>query len=757
MGLIKSLPPRASKESDASILSKSKSSKPVAPVVKGGKGVYDSVSNIVALVASKLGKYENQYELIRDEDAVVKYFDEIVKNGIGAIDTETTSLDPMTCTLAGVCLYTPNHKPCYIPINHVSYVTGVLSKNQIKAELIKEQLQRCNDSGVKWVMHNSKYDTRVIRHQVGIRIKPFWDTYLAARCLNENESAALKSLHLKYCSSQDSEALSFDKLFDGVVFTQVPITTAYLYAAGDPLKTFELYEFQKKYLNRKTLPGCYNVFMNIEMPLVLVVADMEDAGVGLDIEYASELSEKYNKQLTEAQETFYSTLDMYSSEIDAYKAKVINHKLSDPVGIGSSTQIAVILYDILKVEPPDPKKPRGTGEDILLQIDSPICKAILDYRGIAKLLSTYIDKLPNVVNPTTGNIHCSLNQYGADTGRFSSSDPNLQNIPSHNKDIRKMFIPKKGHVLISSDFSQQEPRTLAHMSGDAGLKQAYIDGKDIYAWIASSIYSVPYDECKEFRPDGTKNPEGKKRRDSVKPVILGIMYGRGTKSIAEQLGITTRQAQDIIDKFFKSFPMVKTWMDEVLTNARINGYVETAWGRKRRLPDVQLEPYEFTLDEKSTANFDPLDFSSECSEPTIDEELKAYYIKKLESKWSIKDRLIIKDEARAKHGLTIKDNGGFIADAERQCVNSIIQGSAADMSKVAMILIGNDEEFARLGGRLLIPVHDELIAEAPIENAKAAADRMTKLMIQAAEGVITVPMSCDAEITDRWYGEVLVL
>lgn len=758
MALLKNLPPRATRQSDAAIVSKAAKSKSVAPTIKGGgKGIYDKISTIIAIVNTKLGRYKEKYVLLRDEESVNNYFQAIIDSGKGAIDTETDSLDPITCNLAGVCLYTPGQKPAYIPMHHISYITGVESANQVDDKVVKKCLEACHEADVKWVMHNGKYDIRVLKNKLGIKVKCWWDTMLAAKCLNENESAALKDLHLKYCKTEDTESLTYDKLFDGVPFTQVPISTGYLYAAGDGVKTWELMEFQQQYLNEEKLPGPYEVFRNIEMPLVPVIADMEDAGISLDMEFAAELSEKYNKQLKEREERFYSVLSMYSKEIEDYKRKNPGHKLSDPVSIGSATQIAIVLYDILGLTSPDPKKPRGTGEEILLALNVPLSSAILEYRETAKLLSTYVDKLPRVVNPQTGKIHCSFHQYGAATGRLSSSDPNLQNIPSHNKEIRRMFSASKGCVLISSDFSQQEPRTLAHMSKDQNLIQAYKDGKDIYAWIAEKIYKVPYEECKEFRPDGTKNDEGKKRRDSVKSIILGIMYGRGAKAIAEQLGCSTKEAQRIVDQFYDSFPKVRKWMDDTMHKAHITGYVETAWGRKRRLPDLLLEPYEFKMLDSQPMDFDPLSFDS--LEPVsfdVPEKTKKEYIKRLDSTWSMKEKRNIITEAKQR-GISIKDNGGFIADAERQCINSIIQGSAADMSKLAMIAIGTDERLKQLNCKLLIPVHDEVIAECPEEHAKECAQRLSQLMIEAAASKISVPMKCDAEVTRVWYGEPIAV
>lgn len=509
---------RGSREQDSKLLKKT-STKVIPPAIKGGSGVLDKINSINALVATKLGKYKDKYEIIRDEQALINFIDLCIRNEIVAIDTETTSLEPITTTIAGVCMYTPNHKSVYIPINHVSYITGALCVNQLSASIVSKQLSRLLNT--KIIMHNAKFDIRVIKNQLGVMLTCYWDTMLCAKCLNENESAGLKDLHLKYCNSEDSESLTYEKLFEGLEFTKVPIETAYLYASGDAIKTYELYEFQLLHIQKPHLTRVYDVFKNIEMKVLPVVVDMEETGVNIDLELANELSIKYHKILEEREQKFYETLKDYQKEIDEYKLNNPNHKLTDPINISSPTQLAILLYDILGLDSGDKKNPRGTGVEILNQLNHPLSKVILDYRETSKLLTTYIDKLPTSLNPKTHKIHCSFNQAGTYTGRFSSSDPNLQNIPSHNKEIRKMFVAGKDNVFISADYSQQEPRCLANLSNDEHMINAYKEGKDIYAWIASFIYQLPYEQCLEFNPDGTKNPEGKERRTSVKSIILG--------------------------------------------------------------------------------------------------------------------------------------------------------------------------------------------------------------------------------------------
>ena len=749
MALIK-MPVRSNRQTDSAVVKKSKNKKFEPVGVKGGTDIMAVVNQAVAVAELKLGKYAQDYTLIRDEDNLINYFSSILENGICAIDTETTSLNPITTTLVGVCLYTPNCKPAYIPINHISYITQARTKNQLTESDILKQLSRCND--VKWIMHNAKFDIRVIKNQVGIKLDCYWDTMLAAKCLNENESAALKNLHLKYCKSKDTEALTYESLFSSIPFSLVPIKTAYLYAAGDAIKTFELYEFQKQHLNRRKLPGPYKVFTELEMGVLPVVCDMEDTGITLDVDFCNELSEKYTSMKQASLDRFYSSLEPYADKIAKYRS-VNPNKLDDPIKISSSTQMAILLYDIMGLESPDTNKPRGTGEDIISQFDTEVASCILEYRGIEKLLSTYIDKMPTMMLED-GKIHCSFNQYGAATGRFSSDSPNMQNIPSHNKEIRRMFRASDGCVLVGSDFSQQEPRVLAYVSGDKNMREAYLKGKDIYAWIASFIYHVPYEDCKEFFPDGTTNPEGKKRRQSVKNVILGLMYGRGTKAIADQLNCSIKEAQKVVDKFFNSFPSIQNFVESTQNNAHRNGYVETVWGRKRRLPDMLLDGYEFSyIEGKEPFGFDPLDFNAKLDDgpKEVDVATKKKYTKLLSNAYGWKAKQNIINQA-INEGISIKDNGGKIADASRQCVNSIIQGTSADITKYAMIAIGRDEKLNELGFKLLLQVHDEVIGECPRENAKQCADRLCEVMVNAALDIVDIPMKCDAEITECWYG-----
>jgi DNA polymerase I-like protein with 3'-5' exonuclease and polymerase domains len=294
------------------------------------------------------------------------------------------------------------------------------------------------------------------------------------------------------------------------------------------------------------------------------------------------------------------------------------------------------------------------------------------------------------------------------------------------------------------------------MSKDEKMIKAYRDGKDLYVEIASIAYNLPYDECKEFRADGTRNSKGKERRSAAKAIVLGICYGKGVAAIGEDLRVSKKKAQEIYDKVMVSFPGLRRLMEDSENMARDLGFVTTVWGRKRRLPNMQLPLYEFSYIDGVPKDFDPLFDDEEEFEDgvlEVDEETKQRYLNQLSRIYSWKEKENIK--ARAKEqGILIKDNGGYIAEATRQCVNSRIQGSAADQTKLAMILVGNDQRLKDLRFKLLLAVHDELIGECPKENAKEVTERFAHLMVEAAKD-LSVPSKCDVEITERWYGEPL--
>ena len=761
------------------ILSKKKNKKtPVATVVP--KTIKQKVEYAKDLSLQVFGNKLDKIELVTDPNRIEEYLHNTLKNGILAVDTETNGLDRIDGKIAGICLYTPGEKGIYIPVGHVSYMTNQPLKDNVARETMENFFKVCNEHNVKYILHNAKFDMHILYWMIGVKIVPYWDTLIAGQLLNENEPHGLKVLYQKYCVRADEEqqVAKFNTLFNGIEFNSIPPSVGYMYAAFDPIMTYELYKFQEQYLDKEVGQYCYrkglervaDVFREIEMPLIEVVFDMEVQGVDIDTELAKQLKDKY---------TYYMNL-----AVDNFKAQIIElevagafdelrvkhpdkfNKISElgdiNINIASNAQLVILFYDVLKLDPP--KGQRSVGEEQLKQLHHPLVDCILEYRGMSKLLSTYIEAIPNHIAKKDGKLHANFNQYGAKTGRFSSSDPNLQNIPSKTKklsdgtvidaghDIRQMFIAGEGNVIIGGDFSQQEPRCLAHMSQDENMINAYLHGKDLYATIASKLYNKPYEECKEFRPDGTVNPEGKQRRSSVKPILLGIMYGRGVNSIAEQMNITKEEAQQVINDFYKQFPKVKEFVEFAQENARTYGFVETAWGRKRRLPNMQLDPIEITIENPNLiSTFNPLDFSS-TENTEVSDEVYYKYLRLMNRAYGREAKEKVKQQAKAE-GYKLVDNGGYIADAQRQCVNSIIQGSAADMTKIAMIQIHRNKRLRELGYKLIIPVHDEVLGVCPRENAKEVRDILEYIMVHVVDGKFEIPMKTDIECTYRWYGE----
>lgn len=746
-------------------ITKPKSSKTQVSITDKLKSIYDEVYRI-------LGRYKENTIVIKTKEQLHEYIDSAISNNVIAIDTETNnSLQPLTCKLMGPCIYTPGCKNAYIPINHVNPITRERLDWQLTEADINEKFSRL--ANVPIIMHNGKFDYQVIKCTTGVQLKVYWDTMIAARILDENEKSA--GLKQQYIAKIDPtiEKYSIEHLFEDIEYALVDPEVFALYAATDAYMAYKLYMWQ---LDKFKLPEhkkLFDLFLNVEMPIMEVAAEMELTGICIDQEYAKRLSKKYHDKLVALTEKIDIELSKYdeviakwrTTEEANYKPEKINpktgektfqksksEKLSTPVALTSPTQLAILIYDILKHPAVDKDNPRGTGEDILSKIKLPICDLILEQRGLLKLINTYIDKIPQCICEKDGRLHAHFNQLGADTGRFSSSDPNLQNIPAKEKSIRMLFTASEGYVLVGSDFSQQEPRILANYAQDDNMINAYKDNKDLYATIASGVYNNDYWDNMEFHQDGSPNPQGKKRRKNMKSVLLGIMYGRGVASIADQISGSIQEAQKIIDDFYESFPKVKNWMDTTEEDAYRFGFVEDLWGRRRRLPDIQLPKYEVLLKDdlkNVNLNFNPLIGSLNIVQKQKDPRIVKYE-KLLESCKSREQFHSYKEDAD-KEGVILRDNSGFISQAKRQCVNARVQGGAATMSKKAMIKVYHDEELRRLGFKLMLAVHDELIGECPIENADKVAERLCDLMKVSALPECIVPFKCDPTIEKVWY------
>lgn len=401
-----------------------------------------------------LGKQKDNTLIIKDRQTLHDYISRSIENKIIAIDTETNnSLDPITCKLMGPCIYTPGQKNAYIPVNHISRDTGERLDWQVTEEDIKEEFSRLGDTFI--LMHNGKFDYQVIKCTCGFELNIDWDTMIAAKVLDENERSA--GLKQQYIDKIDPEQEKYDieSLFEGLEYSIIDPDLFALYAATDAFMTYKLYEWQKIQFEAKGNEKLYNMFRTLETPLVKVVAEIELNGVEFDQEYDERLSKKYHRKLDKLDEKINEELSKLKPKIDAWRltedatkkqlsksgkdGKSKSEQLTDPINVASPTQLAILFYDILEVGQIDKKSPRGTGEDILAKIKLPIAELLLERRGLMKLITAFIDSLPGWVNPKDGRIHCHFNAYGAATGRFSSSEPNLQQIPSHNHELRLLF------------------------------------------------------------------------------------------------------------------------------------------------------------------------------------------------------------------------------------------------------------------------------------------------------------------------------
>ena len=437
--------PRGGRKNDSKLLSQKKSRKDSVQVTYiSGDNLRDAVNRAKSMSKRILADVLDRLELVDDFDRLDEYIGIMIENGIGALDVETNGLDTIHDELVGVCLYTPGEKGIYVPINHRSNMTKERIKKQINRKDMKMFLEELIEEEVKIVYHNAKFDIKSLFWQLGVKMEaPEWDTYIAGMLLNENESHSLKELYAKYVKDDEtSEKAKFSSLFKGIPFGLIPPDVAYMYAAYDPIQTYELYEFQKAYLTPGT-PECEScnlervseVYHNIELPLIKVLFDMEIYGVRLDEAKLAEIREDFESKMAEAEEEFNKEVAKYAPEIEdlrtfnfqQYQKLSMDGKGNVTVSISSSTQLAILFYDILGLKSNDDRTPRGTGVDIVKSWDIPIARALLKYRKYAKLVSTYTTLDDHLAKPDN-RIHTTFKQYGAKTGRMSSEGPNLQNI-----------------------------------------------------------------------------------------------------------------------------------------------------------------------------------------------------------------------------------------------------------------------------------------------------------------------------------------
>ena len=592
---------------------------------------------------------EHNYQLVDTEESIEKLKAYLLTFGSVSLDTETTGTDPMAAELVGLSFAVKEREAFYVPIP-ANYEEAVNIVNSFKS--IYE-----NPSILK-IGQNIKYDMEILAHY-GIRVQaPMFDTMIAHYLIQpelRHNMDYLAEIYLKYQTIHIEELIG-EKGRKQKNMRDLPPSAVYEYAAEDADITLQLKNKLEPELKDK---GLEKLFYEIEMPLVPVLAKMELAGVRLDTASLQETSEILTQRLGEIEARIYELA-------------------GDRFNISSPKQVGDILFGKLKILEKAKKTKSGqyvTNEEVLQTLAGKheIVAKILDYRGVKKLLSTYVDALPKLINPKTGRIHTSFNQAVTATGRLSSSDPNLQNIPirgEDGKEIRKAFVPDDGCLFFSADYSQIELRVMAHLSGDERMIEAFIQGHDIHAATAARIYQKDISEV------------DRDERTKAKRANFGIIYGITVFGLADRLNISREESKMLIDGYFDTFPKVRDYMEQSKATARKKGYVETLFGRRRYLPDINSQ------------------------------------------------------------NATVR---GF---AERNAVNAPIQGTAADIIKLAMVRIDKRFEEEQIRSKMLIQVHDELnFSVLPEEK-----EQVEHIVLEEMENAyrMSVPLVADSGWGQNW-------
>jgi len=582
---------------------------------------------------------------------------------IVAVDTETTSLDALRADLVGLSLAVAPDRSWYLPFGHRApdgeLAGGVPPANlpPLASEPLRALRDLLGDAEVQKAGHNVKFDCLVLR-RAGVELRGVaYDSMLASFVLDPGRrSHALDELARERFNVEM-------QTYAGLVgrgraerpFAEIPVDDAARYCCADTEMVLRLRQaFAGELEDHRLLP----LLETIELPLVGVLVDMEWHGMLVDRTLLGEIGRGLTKDLAELERAIYQAAGR-------------------EFNINSTPQLRTVLFE--KLQLPTLKKTKtgaSTDFEVLEQLAAmghDVPRLLIEYRELTKLKSTYVDALPAYVNPTTGRVHTSFNQIGASTGRLSSSDPNLQNIPvrtARGGAIRRAFVAADGCVLVVADYSQIELRLLAHLSGDPAFVEAFQQGGDIHRQTAAVIFGVPQDQV---TPD---------MRARAKTINFATIYGQGPFALSRQLGISQEEAREFIAQYFKRFAGVRAWLDRTVAEAREKGYVETLFGRRRYVPELRDQ------------------------------------------------------------------NFNIRAFGERTATNSPLQGSAADLIKVAMIRIHAGLRAARLGTRMILQVHDELIFEAPISEREAATEVAKRHMESAAE--LRVPLVVSIGVGKNW-------
>ena len=596
-----------------------------------------------------LESIDYDYQLLDTEEKRNEFIQIIKTKEIFSLDTETTDIDPIHAELVGMSFSYAENQAFYVPVP-AERDEALKIVNEFKEVFENEQTLK--------VGQNIKYDILALSNY-GIHVKgPMFDTMIAHYVLQpelRHNMDYLAEIYLNY-RTIPIEDLIGSKGKNQKNMRDLSPEAVYKYACEDADITLKLKGALEKELEAS---GAASLFYDIEMPLVPVLAYMEKNGVCLDTAALKETSQHFTTRMNQIEQEIYQLA-----------GKEFN--------VSSPKQVGEILFDELKIVTKAKKTKTGqyvTSEEVLegLRNKHEIVGKILDYRGLKKLLSTYIDALPLLINPKTGKIHTSFNQTVTATGRLSSSNPNLQNIPIRNEDgkeIRKAFIPEEGCEFFSADYSQIELRIMAHLSGDQNMIEAFHEGDDIHAATASKVYKIGIDEVT------------REQRSKAKTANFGIIYGISAFGLAQQLDCSRAEAKALIDGYFAAFPGVIDYIERQKELARQQGYAVTLFGRKRYLPDI------------------------------------------------------------VSHNATVR------SFAERNAVNSPIQGTAADIIKMAMVAISNRLKLEGLQAKMIMQVHDELNFNVPVNEV----DRVKEIVVSEMQNVVhlTVPLIADCGVGKNW-------
>ena len=589
------------------------------------------------------------YQLVENEAEIRQLVQKLLTSEILSIDTETTSTEPMEAELVGASFSDAENRAWYVPIP--------ADRNQALATVNLLRPLYENEHSLK-VGQNIKYDMIVLKNY-GIHVAgPLFDTMLAHYVIQpelRHNMDYLAEIYLHYRTIHIDQLIG-TKGKGQKSMRDLPPAEVYRYACEDADVTLKLKNVLAEEMEKQ---HCAQLFYDIEMPLVPVLVNMETNGVRIDTEALQQTSREFGTRLKEIEEDIYRLA-------------------GETFNIASPKQVGEVLFDHLKIADKPKKTKTGqyvTSEEVLesLRTKHPVVGRILEHRGLKKLLGTYVDALPQLINPHTGRIHTSFNQAVTATGRLSSSNPNLQNIPVRDddgKEIRKAFIPDDGCEFFSADYSQIELRIMAHLSGDPHMIEAFRSGNDIHAATAAKIYKINIDEV---TPD---------MRRKAKTANFGIIYGISTFGLAERMGVSRQEAKELIDGYFATYPQVKAYMDRSIEVARSQGYVETIFHRKRFLPDIN------------------------------------------------------------SRNATVR---GY---AERNAINAPIQGSAADIIKVAMARIYRRFTDEGLRSKMILQVHDELnFSVLPEEK-----ERVQQIVLEEMEKAcpMQVPLKADCGWGKNW-------